>query len=749
MTALVLAASASCTATPDASAWKPVAGSLTTRWANAVDPAHPLPEYPRPQMARETWMNLNGMWEFAEARADEAPPSGLPLSGRILVPFPVESALSGVGRRVERAWYRRTFSVPEAWSAQRVLLQFGAVDWEARVFVNGRELALHRGGYDPFSVDITDALARAPTQELVVGVFDPSDGGDQPRGKQVRDPKSIWYTPTTGIWQTVWLEPVSNVHVESLRLDPDPRTQSLEIGVDAAHVTPEIHVEAEILSAGAVVARGKGSSAASLRIGIPDPHLWSPSDPFLYDLEVRLVRGAVIEDRVRSSFGMRTIEVGQDEHGANRLLLNGAPLFEMGVLDQGFWPDGIYTAPTDEALRSDIELVKRLGFNMIRKHVKVEPDRWYDWCDRLGVLVWQDMPSGFREDAGGKPVELGPAARTQFREELARLIATHRNHPSIVLWVVFNEGWGQHQTEDLVQFVKGLDRKRLVSNASGWTDEKCGDVVDVHVYPGPGAPARESARAAVLGEFGGLGLGVPEHTWRAESWGYRGVADAEELTNGYVNLLRRVHELREGSGLCAAVYTQLTDVETECNGLVTYDRAVLKLDAARARDANEGRIPALEVVVPTSQESGIPWRYRFDAPAAGWEAAEFDDSSWTEGPAGFGSRGTPGAVVRTEWTTPDIWLRRRFNLDAEPDPTFGPTFGPTLALLLHHDEDAEVYLNGVLAAKAGGYVSGYEPTTIARAARSALVRGTNVVAIHCKQTSGGQYVDVGIVRERR
>jgi hypothetical protein len=413
----------------------------------------------------------------------------------------------------------------------------------------------------------------------------------------------------------------------------------------------------------------------------------------------------------------------------------------MGVLDQGFWPDGIYTAPTDEALRSDIDLVKSLGFNMIRKHVKVEPERWYAWCDRLGVIVWQDMPSGFVEGADGNRIESVPRERAQFRDELVRLIETRRNHPSIAMWVVFNEGWGQHQTPELVQLVKTLDKKRLVSNASGWTDEKCGDVMDVHVYPGPGAPKVEEVRAAVLGEFGGLGLGVPGHTWKADTWGYRGTADKDELSNGYVNLLRNVHDLRENAGLCAAVYTQLTDVETECNGLVTYDRAVVKVDAARTRDANEGRIPKLAVVVPTSQAEGLAWRYRFDAPAENWADAGFDDSSWSEGPGGFGTAGTPGAVARTEWKTADIWLRRRFDLDADPDAA--------LSLLVHHDEDVEVFMNGVLAAKADGYTTGYEPLAIRKEARAALVRGTNLIAIHCHQTTGGQYVDAGIVREVR
>jgi beta-galactosidase/beta-glucuronidase len=477
-------------------AWSPKTGPLATRYAKDVDPSNPLPEYPRPQMTRKDWESLNGVWEFQEGKVGEPPPFGHPLAERILVPFPIESSLSGINRPAERAWYRKTFNVPHAWSGRRTLLHFGAVDWECRVFVNGRELLVHRGGYDPFSVDVTPALVSPGPQEIVLGVYDPSDAGEQPRGKQVREPKGIWYTSTTGVWQTVWLEPVGVVHVDGVHIDPDPHTDGVELVVDAPRATPEDHVEIDVLEGTRVLASGKGRSNDRIRIQIPSVRRWSPDDPFLYDLEVRLVRGPVLEDTVRSYFGMRTIEVLKDEKGVPRLALNGKPLFMIGVLDQGFWPDGIYTAPTDEALRSDIELVKKLGFNLIRKHVKVEPERWYWWADRLGMLVWQDMPSGFREDAKGDRIELRPDSPAQFRDELKRLLESRRGHPSIVQWIVFNEGWGQHATSDAVHFVKGLDRTRLVTGASGWTDDGSGDVVDIHAYPGPAAPKTESARAA-------------------------------------------------------------------------------------------------------------------------------------------------------------------------------------------------------------------------------------------------------------
>lgn len=708
-------------------------GPLMTRWGASLDPGRVLPEHPRPQFEREEWLCLNGPWEFAEAREGEPPPFARTLPERILVPFPVESSLSGIGRRAERVWYRRAFDVPSGWRGRRILLHFDAVDWESRVFVNGKELATHRGGYDAFTIDVTEALQDGGPQELVVGVHDPTDAGGQPRGKQVREPEGIWYTPSTGIWQTVWLEPVPDARIRGLELATDFETRRLWIRTvhipDAASRGVAHVLEAVAYADGKEVARASGRAGAELVLEIPGARPWSPWDPFLHDLRLQLVREGRVVDTVYSYFGMRSIEVAKDESGIPRILLNGSPLFEVGVLDQGFWPDGICTAPSDAALRSDVELAKKLGFNLIRKHVKVEPDRWYTWCDRLGVLVWQDMPSGDNRTADD---------RRQFGTELERLIQLRRNHPSIIAWVVFNEGWGQHDTARLVERVRELDPTRLVSNASGWTDESCGHIVDVHAYPGPAAPRVEAARAAVLGEFGGLGLHVEGHSWRPESWGYRGVADREELTSGYVNLLRRAWELGDTGGLCAVVYTQLTDVETECNGLVSYDREVVKVDVDRVRAANKGVFPKLTLVVPTSQARGLAWRHRFEAPGASWQDARYDDSSWSSGPGGFGVEGTPGAVVRTEWSTSDIWLRRTIALDGGPLDD--------LALYVHHDEDVEIWIDGILAAKAGGYTTGYEPLAISAEARAALTPGEHVLAVHCRQTSGGQYVDVGIVR---
>jgi hypothetical protein len=718
---------------------------LSTRFSRDIDPEHVLGEYPRPQLVRTEWKSLNGLWQFAEARAGDAPPFGRELDERILVPFPIESSLSGIARREhasERHWYRRTIDVPRAWRNERVMLHFGAVDWEARVYVNGRELAVHRGGYDPFSLDITDALAPDASQELVVGVFDPSDGGDQPRGKQVRKPESIWYTPSSGIWQSVWIEPVPEFRIDSLHLDPLARLTAVRVRVESTDNTVHASIEAVAYDHGREVGRVHGRPNVDLVLAIPDGRRWSPSDPFLYDLRVTLRDGERVEDEVESYFGLRSVEIAKDELGVPRIFLNGAPVFEMGVLDQGFWPDGLYTAPSDDALRSDIERMKELGFNLVRKHVKVEPDRWYAWCDRLGLLVWQDMPSGDNKT---------PEAKHEFESELDRMLFALRNHPSIVTWVVFNEGWGQFDTQRLVKHVKQIDPSRLVSNASGWTDEHCGDLVDRHEYPGPGAPPIESgesgetARAAVLGEFGGLGLAIPEHTWEAKSWGYRGVEDREQLTSGYEALLRRVYELRDRAGLSAAVYTQLTDVETECNGLITYDREIVKSDVARTRAANRGEFKPLERLVPDASDAPATWRYRFDAPVEDassprWFDASYDDSHWKEGAAGFGTEGTPGAVVRTRWSTSDVWLRRKFTLEHG--------LSGRVHFIVHHDEDVEIYIDGVLAARAGGFTTNYELLPMSAEACAALKPGTHVLAVHCKQTSGGQYIDVGIVSEQ-
>jgi hypothetical protein len=726
--------------------WKPAPCPLLTRWAKDVKPDNVLPEYPRPQMQREKWLNLNGIWQFSAAQADDKPPVNKILDGRILVPFPVESALSGVGKHFNRLWYRRQFKIPADWNNQRILLHFGAVDWKAKVWVNGKEVGEHRGGYDAFTFDITDQLKQNSEQELIVGVFDPTDSGSQPRGKQVKRPGGIYYTPTTGIWQTVWLEPVNRpASIKTIKIIPNVSTTEVSISWESLGDFGNSMTKIELLEGDKVVANAN-STGKSHTLKIVNPKLWSPEAPTLYRVKIT-VTGSSDEtgsDSVESYFGLRSIAVGKDEHGVTRLLLNGKPCFMAGPLDQGFWPDGLYTAPTDEALRYDIEITKKLGFNATRKHVKVEPQRWYYWCDKLGLLVWQDMPSGDRSIGPRDPdVVRTPESAKQYETELKAMIDGLYNHPSVVMWVVFNEGWGQFDTRRITEWTKQYDPTRLADGASGWADRGVGDVHDFHVYPGPASPRPESTRAAVLGEFGGLGLSVKGHLWNEKTWSYRGVSDSNDLTRKYERLLHRVYELKDKPGLSAAIYTQLTDVETEANGLLTYDRAVIKVDVSRVAAVNRGdlsKVPPIEVVIPTAREKPAAWRYTLERPDQSWFKSDFDASAWKEGEAGFGTKGTPGAIVRTEWKSDDIWLRREIELPEGPFDRY--------LLVMHHDEDAEVYLNGVLACKVGGYTTGYEDFAISDEAKKSLKPGKNVIAIHCHQTVGGQYIDAGLSREK-
>ncbi|HEV2295051.1 MAG TPA: glycoside hydrolase family 2 TIM barrel-domain containing protein [Tepidisphaeraceae bacterium] len=724
-----------------------------SRFAGDVDPKMPLAEYPRPQMVRERWQNLNGLWQFEPAEEIKDAPVGKELSGRVLVPFCMESALSGVGKHHDRSWYRRTFSVPQDWrkKGDRVLLHFGAVDYESTVWVNGKEQGKHVGGYDAFKYDITDALKSEGEQELIVGVTD-TTAETQPRGKQVMNPRGIWYTPVSGIWQTVWIEPVPEAHIESIKLTPDVDAGELSVEVQSSGATSAPDAQQftiDVLEDGKRVAGSIGPSGV-VRIKLPDAKLWSPEQPHLYDLRITMADARGTKDELSSYFGMRKIEVSPDDKGIPRIKLNGKELMQVGPLDQGWWPDGLYTAPTDEALKYDIEMTKKLGFNMIRKHVKVEPQRWYHHADKLGLLVWQDMPNAHAYEAG--------EWQKQFEHELKEMIQEHVNSPAIIMWVPLNEGWGQdaRKKEDgttgkapydkqgtiaLGDNVKSWDPTRLVNHASGWTDYGGGDVHDIHNYPGPAAPPIEKKRAIVLGEFGGLGLPIEGHLWQDKAnWGYQNMQSREELTDKYVRLLGRLWQLHEDAGLCAGVYTQTTDVETEVNGFLTYDRAVLKMDEQRMREANLGKGPRVDVVplVKTAQEEPAEWKHTTADPGEGWMHPGFDDSKWKTGKSGFGTQGTPGAVVNTKWDTSDIWLRREIDIPADVIND--------VAFLWHHDEAAQVYVNGALAARSGQHTTGYVEQRMREEGRKALKPGKNLIAVHCRQTTGGQYIDVGLVR---
>lgn len=718
--------------------WKPADGPLMTRWAKDVSPQMVHIEYPRPQMVRDQWINLNGLWDLT---IDDAT-----TSEKILVPFPPESALSGVMKGGTKFVYKRTFEVPQDWNGQHVLLHFGAVDWETTVEVNGTKFGPHKGGYDAFTYDITAALKKNDDeQEIVVTAIDPTDKGEQPRGKQTLNPRGIWYTPTSGIWQTVWIEPVHSNYIDSLKFDTNVDTGELTVHFETAG-SQDKSPTAEVVVRDGAKEVARASSMRDVKLKVPNPKLWSPDSPNLYDLTVTLRHGGQSLDVVQSYVGFRKIEVKSDGK-FQRIFLNNKPLFQVGMLDQGFWPDGLYTAPTDEALKYDIEQTKKLGFNLIRKHVKVEPQRWYYWADKLGVVVWQDMPSAnnglwpaSRETASS---ELVTEAKKQYEHELTQLIEQHRNSPSVVMWVVFNEGWGQYDTERVTKLAKDLDPSRLVNNASGWTDFHVGDVNDMHKYPGPGVPPQDGKRASVLGEFGGLGLAVKDHMWTKDHFSYAGMEDSRELTDTYKKLLGRVWQLHNDEGLSAAVYTQTTDVEQEANGLMTYDREVTKMPVDEVAAANRGELPLVyaKEVVATSRAEGQTWHYTFDKPADNWFTEKFDDTAWKTGPGGFGTKDTPGAIVRTTWNSPDIWIRREFDLPADALKAVND-----LNLIFHHDEDCEVYINGQLASKRHRFTTEYVEQPINEDARKALRKDHNVIAVHCKQTTGGQYIDVGIVQ---
>jgi len=572
---------------PGNGGWRPKTPPLSTPWTDQVGPANALPDYPRPQLTRPRWQNLNGVWQFAPATAGETPPIGQDLAERILVPYPVESALSGIMRHEERMWYRRTFTVPENWQAGkggRLLLHFGAVDYQATVYVNGAQVAHHRGGYGAFTADITGALRGSGAQDLVVGVYDPTDAGGQPTGKQRNNPGGIFYTPASGIWQTVWLEPVPPAHVDSLSMIPDLPASALQLSVNASNAEGDT-VVATAYDGNKRVGMVTGPPGAQLNVPVPKPKLWSPDSPFLYRLTVRIVRRATTVDQVGSYFGMRSVGMAQGADGRPRLVLNGTPIFAMATLDQGFWPDGVYTAPTDDALKFDLQRHKALGFNAVRKHVKVEPARWYYWADTLGLLVWQDMPA----------MKIAPPtadAQAEFTRELRTMIEQHAGDPSVIGWIPFNEGWGEFDPAGIAAEVKSWDPSRLVDADSGVNccyslpDSGEGDVYDNHAYVGPGAPPSQASRIAIDGEYGGLGLEVPGHLWPGNPQAYEMEPDSAALTRRYVELGGKLLQVQNACGISGGIYTQITDVENEVNGLFTYDRRVEKVDGAQVRDAN-------------------------------------------------------------------------------------------------------------------------------------------------------------------
>ena len=598
--ALLMATSVSCCNQPEETCqWAPAGDKIMTTWAEQVDPANVLPEYPRPQLVRADWQNLNGLWDYAITEKDAKPEA---YEGKILVPFAVESALSGVGRPVtekDALWYSREFRVPRQWKGKRVMLNFGAVDWHAQVYVDGQLVGEHKGGYDPFSFDVTDYLAKGKTHNLTVRVYDQTNLWYQPCGKQIFNPRGIWYTPVTGIWQTVWMEPVEAAHVESYMAVSDLSEGKVKVSVEAAGLAEGDVCKVELYDGQSLVAEAEGLEA---ELAVAEPKLWSPDSPFLYDLKLTVLRNGKVLDQAQGYTAMREITVARDEAGHKRMLLNGEALFHYGPLDQGWWPDGLYTAPTDEALAFDIEKTKEFGYNMIRKHVKVEPARWYWHCDRLGMLVWQDMPSpkhgdnkwGRKNYDEGTDSQITQEGKDNFYNEWAQIINDFKVFPSIVVWVPFNEAWGQFDTDDVVKFTREQDPTRLINYASGGSFERCsGDILDLHNYPDPEMYLYDPEYINVLGEYGGIGLPLEGHLWQTDkNWGYVKFKNGQEVLDTYEQYANELIELVQ-KGFAAAVYTQTTDVEGEVNGLMTYDRKVIKVDAERLAKINRTVIESM------------------------------------------------------------------------------------------------------------------------------------------------------------
>jgi len=584
--------------------WQMQAVKLQTRWAKEVSPANALKEYPRPQMTRPDWTNLNGLWDYALTKKDAPTPAQY--DGQILVPFPIESALSGVKKALmpgQNLWYKRSFQKPGLKTGERLLLHFGAVDWQTTVYVNGQEVGTHTGGYTAFTMDITYKL-KDGSNDLVIKVYDPTDQGIGPSGKQTLDPQNIYYTATSGIWQTVWLEAVPATHIESLTITPDIDQSLVNITVNAtAGEAVSLTVEGKTIT---------GKSNTIIPVAIAHEKLWSPADPHLYSFTAKLGT-----DEVGSYFGMRKISVAKDAQGVDRICLNNQPYYNLGVLDQGFWPDGLYTAPTDEALAFDIKAIKAMGFNTIRKHIKVEPARWYYHADQLGMLVWQDMVNPNQ----GLP----EGAKPEFERESAEILQQLHNYPCITTWVLFNEKWGQYDQKRLTEWIKQTDPSRIVDGHTGellYVNEQLrspspdayvsADMTDVHSYPDPMMPVKQAGKAQVVGEFGGIGVAIAGHEWNEiKGWGYIQVAP-DQLEGKYHIMVEDLKTL-EAQGLSGSIYTQPFDVEGEENGLMTYDREIIKIPFEDIRKINSLLVPDMgtipEVTAQNSDKTDEGERY--------------------------------------------------------------------------------------------------------------------------------------------
>ena len=582
--------------------WCPAGNKIKTKWGKNLDPNKAWQEYPRPQLERKQWLNLNGIWSYSITDVNSQKPDNF--DGEILVPFSIESSLSGVMKSLNEKqilWYYKEFEIPDNWKDKNIIIHFNAVDWICELYINDNKIDEHSGGYSEFSFDITKNIKEGKNK-ILLKVFDPSDKGYQAVGKQTLNPNVIWYTSISGIWQTVWLEPVNEIYIQKLEINNDYDKKEIKINVKL-NLDEKLPLEASLLFKDDELMKLKGFSNSEIVFNIPDKHFhpWSPSEPNIYSFNMNIFdNNQKIIDSIVSYTTLRKVEQKKDKNGIYRIYLNNKPLFNMGTLDQGYWPDGLYTPPSEEAMIYDINKLKQLGFNTIRKHIKIEPYRYYYYCDKIGMLVWQDMPSGDRQNNkweflklnAGDDVNRSEESKINYYKEWSEIIDNLKFFQCIIVWIPFNEGWGQFDTEKVVEFTKKQDYTRLINAASGGNHRICGNFLDLHSYPHPAQYLKVDNLINILGEFGGLALDIKGHTWKEDNWGYKTCKSKEEVTEKYeeyINLL-----INSFKSFSAAIYTQTTDVEIEINGLITYDRAEIKVIEQRIKAVNEKIINNLE-----------------------------------------------------------------------------------------------------------------------------------------------------------
>jgi hypothetical protein len=748
--------------------WKPVSGNIMTQWAGEITPENAWKEYPRPQMVRKEWKNLNGLWDFTISNGIDNSPSQR-YTRKILVPFCVESALSGIKEPVtgsQEMMYRRYFTIPETWKGKRILLHFEAVDYVSKIWIDGKFVGDHKGGYDSFRFDITDALNTSDNHEISMVIWDPSNTGSQPVGKQTLLGLSKGnYTPTSGIWQTVWMEPVAEISIQSLRILPDIDLQTLTVDVILKGWGYDHQIKVRALEKGVEIASAEGVAGKPVTLNIKNPKLWSPDSPYLYDLKVSLSGGGKTIDEVESYFGMRKISMARDAAGFMSIHLNNKEVFQLGPLDQGYWPDGLLTPPSDQALIYDIEYLKKVGCNMDRVHVKVQPARFYYHCDRLGLLVWQDMispnPAVRRSEAGDAK---------SWEREWEAIIDQLYSHPSIVQWIVFNESWGQYDTERMTDWTKRKDPSRLVTNASGWIDRNVGDIRDFHdytVYPSMGWVPKNYPRAMVLGEGGGHELPIKDHLWKAdlkiperidrEGDLIREVMTSPEVLDERYDLWLDNLALLRNYGLKAVVFTQISDVENEVNGWLTYDRKMSKIPVERLASIHsklfKPNTSKGKFTIPLSMNLPQKWMYSFSEPSADWYK-KGNQGKWETGNGPFGEKQINVPDVNTLWETNNLYLQKDFNLSSLPSK---------LAVVTYNSGLTSVYINGEFVIQINNLrrwdpeVKVSEITLPEKAARL-LKKGNNHIAVKFEffvVPQGGQaynyfpdylnYFDLGVI----